>query len=75
MLDEQKEEIIQQYHNHSGQCLVNNMKFSNSQIYKWKSMYEDIANYCKWCKTCAKKSSEQVNTKNKAIESEQKNEL
>lgn len=63
---------MEQYHIQLGHGSISNMKFAISKRYKWKFMFDDITRYCK---VCCKEDPEQVNTNNKVIRSERKNQL
>ncbi|KAF9762429.1 Retrovirus-related Pol polyprotein from transposon [Nosema granulosis] len=67
LTDNQKSEILKDYHVSSGHGSAKTMKFLLGGRYKWEGMYKDIEDYVKGCRTCSRAGGERVNTKNRMI--------
>ncbi|KAI4292185.1 hypothetical protein PAPHI01_2496, partial [Pancytospora philotis] len=74
LTEEERREILQEYHLALGHGSANNMKFAIKEKYGWSSMMRDIEEYCKSCAICTRGGLERVNTKNKVIVTTRPNE-
>ena len=70
-----REQIMKQYHLASGHGSSNNMKFLIGKRYKWKNMYKEIDNFVDKCTICIRSGDARVNSKNRVILPNHPNEL
>ncbi|KAF9760731.1 Transposon Tf2-8 polyprotein [Nosema granulosis] len=74
-VEDNKDEILKQYHDISGHGSKNTLKFMISRNFSWKGMYKDIEKYIDSCEICIRSGDQRVNTKNRVIYSQRPNEL
>ncbi|KAF9758266.1 Retrovirus-related Pol polyprotein from transposon, partial [Nosema granulosis] len=73
--EEDKDKILKEYHITLGHGSKNNMKYAISRRYNWPGMYKEIEKVCDECVTCKRFGNQEINTKNKVIETSRENEL
>lgn len=71
----EKIQILSDYHKTSGHGSAHTMKFLLRDKYYWENQQQDIRNYIRGCLTCLKSGGLKRNTKNKVIRSSHINEL
>lgn len=72
--EEQRNRILNSYHNASGHGSVNNMCFLLKQKYKWSKMYDDVRKFVRNCKICSKEGGLRQNTQHDPIKTNRPNE-
>lgn len=73
--EQDKKQILKEYHIESGHGSTNNMKFLLKSKYHWEGIYKDIEEYVRSCEVCQQGGNHKINTKNRIIKTSRPNEL